>query len=360
MLSDDESIPLIGGAELQQAFVAKELVKRGFSVTMICLDFGQKKRVEIDGVEVIRAYNASDGIPILRYVWPRLTTILSCLKEADADIYYVRTASMLTGVIAAFCRRYSRKSVFAAAGNPDLEIDTPRIRYARDRWVYEYGLRNVDKIFVQNEKQKQLCFSNFHRDSIVVPNCYPSVNMETRHQGECILWVSTIRQLKRPHVYLDIAEALPRFQFRMIGGMANDERDLYESVKARADALANVEFLGFVPFSKIDVHFAAASVFVNTSESEGFPNTFIQAWAAKVPTVSFVDSGARYDGQIVGRLAKSSAQMAEIIGYWLQNESERVREGLRCHEYVHRNHSPERILEMYERLFCNIYGKVTK
>ena len=79
MLSDDESIPLIGGAELQQAFVAKELVKRGFSVTMICLDFGQKKRVEIDGVEVIRAYNASDGIPILRYV--------SCSNAARCSVH---------------------------------------------------------------------------------------------------------------------------------------------------------------------------------------------------------------------------------------------------------------------------------
>ena len=47
-----------------------------------------------------------------------------------------------------------------------------------------------------------------------------------------------------------------------------------------------MKVVGFVKPSEVIEYFKAASVFINTSTSEGFPNTFLQAWQCEVPVVS--------------------------------------------------------------------------
>ena len=126
LLAGDETFQLIGGAELQQVIIARKLAARGLRVSMICLNFGQADEIEIDGIKVFRAYKRDAGVPIIRFVWPRLTSIWKCMKRVDADIYYQRTAGMLTGVVAAFCKMHGKRSVFAAAGNPDLSAKHPK------------------------------------------------------------------------------------------------------------------------------------------------------------------------------------------------------------------------------------------
>jgi glycosyltransferase involved in cell wall biosynthesis len=102
---------------------------------------------------------------------------------------------------------------------------------------------------------------------------------------------------------------------------------------------------------QIDAQFDAASLFVNTSESEGFPNTFLQAWSRGIPTVSFVDAGARLDGSIVGELVETLAEMQTTVAALSSDMETRVREGARCKEYFERNHLPERIVDQYEAVF---------
>ncbi len=352
LLSGDESIQRIGGAELQVVIVAKRLAANGHRVTMICLDFGQPEQVEIEGIKVFRAYRPDAGLPVLRFVYPRLTSMWECLKRADADIYYQQTAGLWTGVMAAFCRRHGRKSVFAAASNPDLVRNTPRIRYARDRWIYSYGLRHVDRIFVQNDEQARLCRANFGREPILIPNCYPMPKKQSADVRDgCILWVSTIRRLKRPELFLDLAARLDDQRFKMIGGPDGGEPALFESIKARAGAMGNVEFLGFMPFSRTEEQFDGAAIFVNTSDSEGFPNAFLQAWARGIPTVSFVHAGASLDGKPIGLRVNSLEEMVATVAELASNGRVRLKEGQRCAEYVRRYHSPEKIVELYEQVF---------
>jgi glycosyltransferase involved in cell wall biosynthesis len=147
---------------------------------------------------------------------------------------------------------------------------------------------------------------------------------------------------------------MPDHEFRMIGGPGDGERELYDSIKVRADATKNVRFLGFLPFERTEEQFDQASVFVNTSESEGFPNTFLQAWSRGVPSVSFVDAGARLDRNPVGLLVRSFDEMLAAVRSVAADDAFRVREGQRCAAYVERNHSPDRIVELYERVFAEM------
>lgn len=347
ILANDADIQLVGGAELQQVIIARCLARRGYPVSMICLNFGQEDKCEIDGIIVYRAFRPREGLPVLRFIWPRLTSIWTCMKRANADIYYQRAASMLTGVIAAFCQRYGKKSIFAMAGDP-------MIRFSRDRWIYEYGIKHVDRIVVQNIDQERLVREEIGRDCILIPNCYQAALPRTPPSRKRVLWVSTIRQLKRPDLFLDVAQALPGYRFTMIGGVGVGEVPLYEKIKERAESLENVNFVGFVPYAEVDRFFDNAVLFVNTSDSEGFPNTFLQSWARGVPTVSFMDSSARVNEQPMGRVVTSLDEMTHTVIDLLENDAERSRLGEECKRYVEQNHAHDRILSLYEGLFRSV------
>ena len=87
---------------------------------MITLDFGQPEGARVDGVTVHKAFAPGAGLPVVRFVFPKLTAMWSALARADADIYYVRSASMWLGVVVEFCRRHGRRSVYAGASDKDF------------------------------------------------------------------------------------------------------------------------------------------------------------------------------------------------------------------------------------------------
>jgi hypothetical protein len=90
-----------------------------------------------------------------------------------------------------------------------------------------------------------------------------------------LLWVARCHPVKRPGLFLDLAARFPEARCRMI--CSPQDRGLWEEVRARASAMPHVEFLEGVPYRAIHGHFHAARIFVNTSEDEGVPNTFLHA-----------------------------------------------------------------------------------
>jgi hypothetical protein len=61
----------IGGAEVQQRLLARELLKRGFDVSFVTLDHGQPDEVRHDGIRVLKTYTKEEKMPGLRFLHPR-------------------------------------------------------------------------------------------------------------------------------------------------------------------------------------------------------------------------------------------------------------------------------------------------
>ncbi len=63
---------------------------------MVMLDYGQPDATEVRGVTVYKMHKPDEGIPVLRFVHPRLTSLWRALKRVNADVYYQRTAAVHT------------------------------------------------------------------------------------------------------------------------------------------------------------------------------------------------------------------------------------------------------------------------
>src|SRR5690348_14621040 len=83
VFSHDPNNGFIGGAEVQQSILARALVRAGYRVSMICLDFGQPQEVLLDGVRVVKTYRPDAGLPVFRFLHPRMTAMWRAMRAVD-------------------------------------------------------------------------------------------------------------------------------------------------------------------------------------------------------------------------------------------------------------------------------------
>jgi glycosyltransferase involved in cell wall biosynthesis len=352
LFSGDRDIPVVGGAEVQQSLIAPALAARGYKVSMITLDYGQPDRAVVKGVTVHKLYKPDEGIPVIRFIYPRLTTVWRVLKEVNADVYYQRTAAALTGFIAAFCKRNGKRSIYNGASDVDFLPGEQDIMLGRDRMLFEYGLRNVDRVFVQNERQREWLSQNYRREGVVMPNCYSAFAVNKADPRGYVLWVATVRAQKRPELMLDLARRLPQHKFVMVGGhdIGWNGEDYERRIREAAASLPNVEYRGFLPFADADRVFDGARVLLNTSSYEGFPNTFLQAWARGVPTVAFVDTRSRgADGEPVYDIAADAGQAAGMVDRLMRDDLHWHQASRRVSAEFREHHSLEAVVTRFER-----------
>ena len=206
VLSGDKRQSSTGGESVQHTFLARAFAELGWQVSMISRDVGQEDGTVVDGVQVWKTYVQKAGLPYIRFVHPRLTSIWRALKQADADIYFQSCAGLMTGAVARFAASRGRQMIFRAAHDTDFMPGEELINYDRDRHFYRYGLKRAGLISVQSEVQQQLLSDNYGLPSVVVDMAAEipsSVPDEARDID--VLWVNNFRQFKRPEIVLDIA-----------------------------------------------------------------------------------------------------------------------------------------------------------
>lgn len=320
VLSDACKQGRIGGEEVQHALLAKALVRRGHDVRLVVGDYGQPGDAVFEGVPTLRSFREGAGLPVLRFVYPRWIKLWSALKRADADVYYVSCAGMELGLAAMFCRRHGRRLVFRAASDADCDPSRLLVRFARDKRLYEYGLRHTDAVLVQTEHQRALLRQHYGLASTVAGMLVEQPEGQVQHDID-VLWVANLRAAKRPDRLLALARQLPHRRFVMAGGPFPGEPQLYREMEQQAKALPNLQFLGAVPYRDVGRLFDRARVFANTSDLEGFPNTFLQAWARGLPVAALFDPDGMVAAHGLGAAPKDEAGMAEAIESLLSDAS---------------------------------------
>ena len=350
-LLSQKNMGYAGGAELQQTFIAKEMKKYGFDVSVIDYDYGQKTIEVIDGIKIFKTYNPRDLFRIRNYP-ASLLKIWKALGKVDADIYYQRTAGIITGITALFCIFKNKKFIHSIASERNVDDSYIKNKNIIRTVLYRFGINHANLVVAQTIHQQKLLKKNFDIEGALIKSMHISPdNNPEKSQPPTVLWVSSLRELKQPELFLKIAQAIPSANFQMIGGATQENLLLYEKMKESARKIPNLDFVGFVPYHEVNQYFDSASLFINTSKVEGFPNTFIQAWARYVPTVSLnVDPDGIICKNEMGFHSKTFEQMVLDVKTLLKDEQLRDEMGMNARRYVEREHDRKNIMRKHIRL----------
>jgi len=340
----------IGGEQVQQTLLAKAFARQNHAVSMVVYDYGQPDCACWNGVKTYKAFREDSGIPVVRFIYPRWTTVWSALRRANADIYYVSCAGMHLGLVALFCKKYHKKFVFRIASDTDCEPNKLLIKYWRDRKLYEFGLRHADGILAQSQKQQDAMLRNYGLQSQAAGMLVDPSEKVARRDVD-VLWVSNLRRLKRPELFLTLAKRLPHLKFHMVGGPLQGEGELFEKIHREAAHLPNFTFHGLIPYHQMDSKYASARVLVNTSDTEGFPNSYLQAWIRGTPVAAFFDPDNVIRRESLGRAVSSLDEMADAVSELVHHESVWSAASARCKDYMERVHGESSILSPYLEMF---------
>jgi glycosyltransferase involved in cell wall biosynthesis len=269
---------VFGGAEVDLYLLATELAKDDrFDVRFIVGDYGQP---DIETRENVTLYKSIDVLKNYIIQGPK---IWRAFCRADAHVYMHEACSLGTALAAFFCKIHKRRFVYRTASS--LEASGQHSgRWSIRRPFIRWAFRKADVFIVQNEQDAANALRTVGRNAMIVKNAC-RIHPVDQIEKKGVLWVGRSKHVKRPDLFIKLAKAFPDIPFTMICQHSLDE-DGYPDLIESASKLPNLEFLKRVPFQDVDAYFEKALIFINTSDSEGFPNTFVQSCKAGTAILS--------------------------------------------------------------------------
>lgn len=349
-----------GGIERQSALWARWFAARGHEVSLVAWDVGQAEQ-RINGVRVVKMCRREAGLPGLRFFHPRWTSLTRALALADADLYACMCGDASLGQVALWCRARRRPLAYYVSATWAVDRALPHLA-GRERLLYRLGLRHAQRVMVQTRLQQGMLREGFGVESEVVPMPCEAMTpaaaprREPPAAGARVLWVGRVSPEKRLEWLLDVAEASPELGFDVVGA-ANDASPYAAALLARAGSLANVRLHGRVAepgtLAKL---YRDAALLCCTSFSEGFPNTFLEAWSHGIPVVTTFDPDGLTDRLGLGAAARDPAGIRAAIRTLLGTTGAYGRASESAWRYFHERHRPELVLPQVERIFLEAAG----
>lgn len=346
----------VGGVEHQTSLLARWLAQRGHDVSLVTWDQGQRDGERVDGVRLLKLCGADDGLPVVRFVHPRWTSLASALARADADVYYQNCAEAATGQVAWWAKRHGRRFVYSVASDMHVDPALPDLATWRERMLYRYGLRQADLVVVQTRAQQAVLRDAWQRDSVPIPLPCPApaeppsfIPPAASGARPRVLWLGRVCQVKRPDRLLELAVARPEWDFDLAG--PSDGTAAMEAVLARAKDVANLRVLGPAGRAALPALFRAASALVCTSDREGVPNTFLEAWSHARPVVSTVDPDGVIAEHGLGAVGATVDALGGGLARLLGDADAWSAAARRAHAHFRAHHEAEAVLARFEECF---------
>jgi len=166
-----------------------------------------------------------------------------------------------------------------------------------------------------------------------------------------LVWVAMLRRHKRPDLLIELARATPDLQYVVCGGTTtfDTSAEYTERIVKDLRTLANIRYLGDVDHAKTLETIANAMGLVSTSEMEGFPNTFLEAWASGTPVVSLkVDPDNLIKERGLGFVSETVEQTASDVRTLLNSPEVFESISRKARDYAKKEHSETSVVKVFE------------
>jgi glycosyltransferase involved in cell wall biosynthesis len=111
---------------------------------------------------------------------------------------------------------------------------------------------------------------------------------------------------------MDIARRCPNVTFHMAGS-TNNSSEYSAKVLADAKTLPNVRMHGSLTRPQLNELFRKCSLLCCTSETEGFPTSFLEVWSCGMPIVTTFDPDGVIARHGLGRVVSTVDELASEI-----------------------------------------------
>lgn len=349
----------IGGVERQTALLSEWLVAKGHDISVITWNEGGDRIEFINGLKIIKLCRVTDGIPVLRFFTPRWTSLISALKEADADLYYHNCAEYVTGQISFWAKANKKPFIYTVASDADCELDLPNLKSKREEYLFRYGLTHANRVITQTQKQQKLLQKNYEIDAQVInmpampPQYQAHFEREALFNKQKVIWVGRLHKVKRVEWLIEIAEKSPDVSFEIIGPVDNTSEHMTE-VLSRIKKNQNINYLGKVSRIDMPAIYQNASILCCTSIYEGFPNTYLEAWSYGVPVITTIDPDDIIKKEKLGYHALTINDFLVHIKTLLNNINNWEQASLNSQNYYLHNHEQESVMKQFELAFISV------
>jgi len=341
---------VFGGAQIQLYFLAKKLANsKQFQVSFLTDDQRSDQSESFKSIKVVKLLRSTVNSPT-----DLVFRLFKKLKQINAHFYVQRAASAETGLIAIIAKLLGKNFIFMVAHEHGVSGQYIATHGFKGR-LFQIGLHLADKIICQTQQQKKLLPQNLQNKTMVISSGYP-LYPSTKKPKKYLLWVARAEDWKQPEIFIHLAKKIPQEKFIMICPPSENNPQYFKLVKSLAKKVHNLKFITHVPFDQIDRYFQSAKLFISTSLSEGFPNTFIQSAKNSVPIVSFqVNPDHLFDKHHIGLCCHGDQKkLLKFTQRLLTNKQQYQRLADNAYHYAYQFHNLDQTASAFKRIVLSM------
>ncbi len=337
----------VGGAQKQGYLISIKLAEnKKFEIHFCVADFGQKKKETHNNITVWKSFNFND------FIIKRIIVFFKTLMKINANIYVFRAADVGVTFATLFIKFFLKKKIFyMLAHNTETNFkDLKKMSGFLAAITMPFTYKYADILTTQSQEQYDL-FAKFRKrkPDAIIKNIIPVKNQIIKTENY-ILWVGRLDKIKKPEMFLKLAEKFTNEKFVMIAPVVRDFIGYGNKIKKEAKAIKNLKYIDFVKPEEIENFYLNTKIYVITSDSEGFSNTMAEAMATKCPVLSYKvnpDNILKNAGFCAnGNIEKFYTSFKKL----LENKKLRNKFGTNGYNYIKENHRTNIIIEKIIKL----------
>lgn len=325
-----------GGSEFQAYLIAKGL-SNFLGRTYFCTMFSNETCIGYEDENLIHLSIRKGFLP------GKVFQFLIYAKRFKPDIFYVRCLYSfwwikLIGII------LNKPVVYHLSSDNHAQYSKVKLKTLPSitlRNFYIWATQFSAIVISQTKRQADLYKKTFNISPTVVYNAQlPCNNQVIKDYSKIsVLWLG--KTFKNPERFTELAARMGnqnRFEFLLVGLFTENQSSYFSAMQKNA---TNFKYLGYLSRNEVYEELDNAHVLINTSDAEGFPNTFIEAWFRGVIVISdkidpdniLIDNG-------IGFICKNTSEMELKLKELFAGDLTKAKEySAKAKEYAFKNHN---------------------